>query len=95
MTLDRMCPNLTYQPIISRPQEEAAQWAGATGYIQDLWESMPLEDSWGFRPSPDNTHIFVCGNPGMVENMTEILGRQGFREHKKRDPGQVHVERYW
>jgi ferredoxin--NADP+ reductase len=95
MTLDRMCHNFAYVPIISRPKEEHATWGGADGYIQDLWESRPLRDHWGFEPGPDNTHIFVCGNPAMIENMVERLEGEGFREHKKKDPGQIHVERYW
>lgn len=82
-------------PIISRPKEEVATWSGETGYIQDLWKRMPLEQSWGFRPSPDDTHVFVCGNPGMIEDMVGILQDEGFKEHKKNLLGQIHVERYW
>ena len=95
MTLDRMCPNFDYIPIISRPKEEAAVWRGATGYVQDLWTGTPLTDAWGFRPSPEDTHVFVCGNPAMITDMEEILATEGFKEHKKKEPGQVHVEKYW
>ena len=95
MTLRRMCSNFTYVPIISRPNEEVAAWGGETGYIQDLWKRMPVEKIWGFRPSPKDSDIFVCGNPGMIEDMVEILEGQGFREHRKNAPGQIHVERYW
>ncbi len=95
MTLRRMCSNFTYVPIISRPNEEVAAWGGETGYIQDLWKRMPVEKIWGFRPSPEDSDIFVCGNPGMIEDMVEILEGQGFREHKRNAPGQIHVERYW
>ncbi|MCH8043357.1 MAG: hypothetical protein IID44_06520 [Planctomycetes bacterium] len=31
----------------------------------------------------------------MIENMVQLLSRQGFREHSKQSPGQIHVERYW
>ncbi len=95
MTLQRMCSNFTYVPTISRPNEEVASWGGETGYIQDLWKRMPLEKSWGIRPTPADTDIFVCGNPDMIEDMVEILEGEGFKEHKKNAPGQIHVERYW
>ncbi len=95
MTLNRMCPNFAYRSVISRPREESAPWGGATGYIQDLWKSRPLEGNGNFGPTPDNTHIFVCGNPDMIENMVEILETEGYREHTKKEPGQIHVERYW
>ncbi len=95
MTLARMCPNFTYIPTISRPDEEPVPWAGESGYIQDLWQRDPLKEGWGFSPTPEGTHVFLCGNPSMVETMVEVLGESGFREHKRREPGQIHVERYW
>ena len=95
MTLQRMCSNFTYVPTISRLHEEVASWSGQTGYVQDLWKRMPLENDWGFRPSPKDTHVMVCGNPDMIEDMVHILESQGFKEHKKSSPGQIHVERYW
>ena len=33
--------------------------------------------------------------PICAEDVTEILAAESFKEHKRRDPGQVHVERYW
>lgn len=95
MTLQRLCNNFTYIPTISRASEETAPWGGASGYIQDLWRSDPLTSRWGFRPSPQDTHMFLCGNPSMIEDMVEMLAQDGFREHKPRRPGELHVERYW
>ena len=31
----------------------------------------------------------------MIDDMTLLLEREGFREHARRQPGEVHVERYW
>ncbi len=94
-TLDRLCKNFDYIPVISRPNEEAVSWAGEAGYVQDLWRSAPLEQRWGFRPTPDSTHIFLCGNPQMIETMTEMLQSEGYVEHSRKTPGQLYVERYW
>ena len=94
-TLDRMCGNFDYVPAISRPDEESAPWGGHAGYIQDLWAKRPLKEAWGFRPTPEDTHVFLCGNPGMIENMVTELAAEGFSEHRAKNPGQVHVERYW
>ncbi len=95
MTLQRMCSNFTYVPSISRPAEEHAPWHGESGYVQDLWTSGLLEQAWGFRPTPADTHVFLCGNPSMVDAAVEALSAEGFREHSRRAAGQVHVERYW
>ncbi len=94
-TMQRLCRNFVYVPAVSRPQAEPSPWGGATGHVQDLWKSGALERAWGFRPTPDDTHVFLCGSPAMVEGMTAILGEEGFRTHEPRAPGQIHVERYW
>ncbi|GMU35100.1 MAG: ferredoxin--NADP(+) reductase [Planctomycetia bacterium] len=95
MMLQSMCPNMTYLPLISRPQVEPVPWTGRAGRIQTVWRESPLREFWKFDPTPDNTHIFLCGNPGMIEEMTAILSEDGFREHSVRQPGQIHIEKYW
>ncbi len=95
IAMQRFCPTFHYMPVISRPSEEIVPWSGQTGYVQALWESDEFTSVWGGRPSPDNTHIMLCGNPGMIEGMMEALAAKGFQEHSKKNPGQVHVEKYW
>jgi len=95
LMLARLCPNLFYLPAISRPNEEPLPWSGETGYVQDLWKKTPLAAEWGHQPTPDDTHVFLCGNPGMVDDMVDRLGKEGLTEHTKKTPGQIHVERYW
>ena len=95
MTLHRMCSNFTYLATISRPEEEPVPWSGETGYIQDVWRRRVLEEHLEFRASPEDTHIFLCGNPSMIVEMEELLSERGFKEHKRNDPGEIHVERYW
>ncbi len=63
--------------------------------MDDVWESGAIEKTWGVRPNPDNTHIFICGSPQMSESMIEILEKAGFKEDNKNEPGQIHVEKYW
>jgi ferredoxin/flavodoxin---NADP+ reductase len=95
LALESSFANLTYIPIVSRPQGETEPWPGEVGYVQDLWNGDRLRQAWGRDPSPDDTHVFLCGNPTMAENMLELLARQGYAEHTRKQPGQVHVERYW
>ena len=95
LALQSLCPNFTYLTVVSRPEGELEPWPHASGYVQDLWRSGELEASWGFKPPPADTHIFLCGNPSMVDQMSQILQGEGFREHSRKEPGQIHVERYW
>jgi hypothetical protein len=31
----------------------------------------------------------------MIEDMVALLAAEGFREHSRKEPGEVFVERYW
>jgi ferredoxin--NADP+ reductase len=94
MTLQHLCANLTYVPTVSRPQDEPVPWNGHTGHVQDLWAKGVVAETWGFHPTPANTHVFVCGSPAMTEEMLQLLIKEGFREHSQKVPGEIHVERF-
>ncbi len=93
--MQQLCINLTYLSLISRPANEPIPWSGMAGYVQDLWAGGYLEKAWGKQPKPDDTQIFLCGNPQMCEDMLALLEAEGFREHTRKTNGQVHIERYW
>jgi ferredoxin--NADP+ reductase len=95
MTLQHLCPNLTYLPVISRPADEPTPWVDATGYVQDLWTGGALDRVWGCHPTPENSHVFLCGSPVMIDEAVMMLGNEGFKEQTKKEAGQIHVERYW
>ncbi|MBI5507387.1 MAG: ferredoxin--NADP reductase [Deltaproteobacteria bacterium] len=86
--------NLTYVPTVSRPAAEATPWGGHVGRVQTLWQERVLDAVWGAHPTPASCHVFLCGNPGMVDAMVEVFKAEGFREHSKRAPGELHLERY-
>jgi ferredoxin--NADP+ reductase len=95
VTLARVHRMFTYIPIVSAPEEEPVPWTGRTGLVQETWESGMIDAVWGFPPSPDNTHVFLCGHPAMIVSMEEIIKAKGFVEHTRRSAGQYHLERYW
>jgi ferredoxin--NADP+ reductase len=96
LAIQRVCPNFAYFPTVSRPQNEVVPWKGMTGHVQQVWESGALEEKWGFKPTPKDTHFFLCGSPGMIESMVAVLSKDGFSEHTRAHPhGQIHLERYW
>jgi len=94
-TMKRLCPYFTYTPILSSPQEEPVPWKGYSGYINDFWKSPELPSALGFGPDAGNTHIFLCGNPFMIEGMVAVLTETGFVEQTHKQPGNIHLERYW
>lgn len=94
-TLDSLSPVFTYLPTLSHAHEEPLEWTGSTGFVQALWTEGILDKAWGSRPAPDNTHVFLCGNPFMIDEMTELLLKEGFEKHSKKHPGQIHAEQYF
>lgn len=88
-------PNFMYIPQISQPAAERVPWKGSTGRVQQLWSGQELEQAWGGHPGPHDAHVFLCGNPAMCEDMVKLLSSEGFREHSRKQPGEIHVERYW
>ena len=94
-TMARLCPNFTYVPMVSRPADEPVEWKGEGGRVQELWSGGRLEAAVGFRPTPNDTHILLCGNPKMLEDMIELLTGLGFKEPTKDTPGSLHAEKFW
>ena len=95
MTMQHLRSNVAYLPVISRPADEPVPWPGAAGHVQDAWKGPTLAELWDARPTPKDTHVFLCGSPHMIDDMAALLAGEGFREHTEDVPGEVHVERYW
>ncbi len=93
-SLARHCPNFTYIPVITRPHEDPT-WRGRTGYLQDLLSAGVVEDETGLPLDPDSFHVYLCGNPGMIETVTGLLGVRGFVRDRGHDIGTIHTEEYW
>lgn len=93
--LARTCPRFQYVPSITRPAAEPTPWTGLIGRVQEIWSGGLLARAIGYQPAPADTHVFLCGNPEMIEDMLAVLARAGYREHTRKNPGEAHVERFW
>lgn len=92
--LESMFDSFKYYPTITEPEKEPAGWSGDTRFIGDIWADELAEKKWGFKPTIEDTDFFLCGNPRMIEGMVEMLEKDGFIEHKRKTPGQIHVEEF-
>lgn len=93
-TLDRDCATLRYVPTVSRADRNDA-WSGHVGRIQSVFSDGTIESALGGPLSPDSTHVFVSGNPEMVEDVQQLLIGRGFTLSAPAQRGTLHVERYW
>jgi ferredoxin--NADP+ reductase len=77
---------VTYVPTISRPSDPRnAGWEGRTGRA----ESVVLEVCDELGLVPEQTVVYICGNPDMILNVEERLMGAGFPEFH------VKKELYW
>ena len=75
---------LRYVATVSRPQQ-CPDWTGCTGRVEAIVESQL--DEHGL--TPENTTIYLCGNPDMITAVEEIANGRGF------PPEQVRKELFW
>lgn len=91
--------NYRYLPLPTREPDVPKR------YIQDLLRDGDLQDQ-GISLDPDDTHVFLCGNPAMIglpedgefphpTGVVEILSERGFRLDRRKEAGNIHVEEYW
>lgn len=86
IALSEKQPGLTYCPIISRKDET---WKGEVGYVQSFFADGKI------KTDPTKDHVFLCGNPAMIDDVTKLLTVRGYTEHSRRSPGNLHLEKYW
>ena len=94
VALRRLCSNLTYIPVISRPGEDAT-WRGRSGYLQDVLISSAVRAESGLYLTPETFHVYLCGNPAMIEMATARLIERGFVKDTPGEIGTIHAEEYW
>lgn len=82
----RIHPEFQYLATVSR---EDPEWEGPRGYVQQFF----FEGEISVQAGKD--HLFLCGNPGMVEEIEAWAVERGYRPHSKKNPGDLHLEKYW
>jgi ferredoxin--NADP+ reductase len=84
--------NFYYIPTLTDANET---WSGYELWIENMLEEGVIERDTGIERDPAKTHIFLCGNPTMVENVSDFLFGFGYKRHSRKDPGSLHIEEYW
>ena len=90
--LDHGCGTFSYLPTVTRADET---WNGHVGRVQSVLEDGALDSILEGSLDPARQAIFVCGNPSMVEELQGRFEEIGYQVHRKGQPGNLHIERYW
>lgn len=81
----------TMVPLVSREDHDGAIHGRITNAIADG----RMAEFTGLTIEADSSQVMLCGNPNMVRDTTALLKERGLKENRRRDPGQISVERYW
>jgi Na+-transporting NADH:ubiquinone oxidoreductase subunit F len=71
--MEKNLPNFRYIPSLSQPQPED-DWKGEVGRVTDVIER--------HIDSGEDTEAYLCGSPGMIEAVVEVLKNKGIPEEK-------------
>lgn len=81
----------SFVPFVSREDTSYA----IKGRVPAAIEQGLLQSRTGVQLLPEKSQVMICGNPEMVKDTQALLEVRGFRRHKRREPGHIHVETYW
>ncbi len=84
--------NFHYLPTLTHADET---WTGYRFWIEEMLEKGILQRDTGITIDPARTHFFLCGNPKMVEHVSQWLYNAGYTRHQRRSPGSLHIEEFW
>jgi len=83
-----------YIPSVTR-EASGSTWSGARGRVTDILFSDVYKQHTGSLLTPEQCQVFLCGNPEMIDTAEKLLCDNGFQLHSKKNPGNIHLERYW
>jgi ferredoxin/flavodoxin---NADP+ reductase len=92
--LSRADSSVCYIPLVTR-EPETGSWTGLRGRVQSVLDATVFCRVAGTPLEPGNCHVFLCGNPDMIDSVAALLVARGFTLDSRDGPGNVHFERYW
>ncbi|MGD8910517.1 MAG: ferredoxin--NADP reductase [Chromatiales bacterium] len=79
-----------YLPITSREQVEDT----LHGRVLAALEDGRLEHGARVSLTAERSHVMLCGNMGMIREVSQALEERGMRKHRRKEPGHYTTEKY-
>ena len=93
--LAKKTPYFRYYPVVSRSEQETGMvWNGYKGHAQDLIKNGVIEKDFGVKIKPEDFHVFLCGNPKMVDESVEVFTSKGFTRHTVKEKGNLYFDKH-
>jgi ferredoxin--NADP+ reductase len=87
-------PSVNYIPLAAREPENSG-FRGLRGRVQAALDPHKYHELVGAPLDPQECHVFLCGNPDMIDAVTRMLEARGFASDTREAKGNIHCERYW
>lgn len=87
-------PRVIYLPMVTR-EPAHSPWSGLRGRVTEALEAERYEALVGAPLDPAQCHVYLCGNPEMIQGLEASLTARGFHKHTRLHPGNLHLEKYW
>jgi len=92
--ISRQDHTVIYLPLVSRATDGDG-WNGLRGRVQTVLAPDTYQRLVGAPLEPHECHVFLCGNPAMIDDVVADLLRRGFVCDDRGRRGNIHFERYW
>ncbi|MET0068314.1 MAG: ferredoxin--NADP reductase [Candidatus Thiodiazotropha sp.] len=86
----RYAERFRYLPILSQETVPGMLQGRVLGALQEG----RLEAQAGLTLSPEHSHVMLCGNMGMIREVSQALEERGMRKHRRQEPGHYSTEKY-
>jgi ferredoxin--NADP+ reductase len=63
--------------------------------VTELLANGELEEQVGLKIDKESSHVMLCGNHNMIDDMKASLAERGLRKHLRHKPGQITTEKYF
>lgn len=88
-------PTITYVPCVTR-EPVGTSYDGPRGRVTEFLAPERFPEIAGFEMNAESCHVFLCGNPAMIEQVEDDLTDRGFTARDRKNPeGNLHFEKYW
>lgn len=87
-------PTVHFIPLATREPADSG-WPGRRGRVQTVLEPAVYRELVGAELDPGRCHVFLCGNPAMIDAVETLLVARGFVTDTHEQRGNLHFERYW
>ncbi len=90
--LNNAFPNFYYIPTLTDADD---LWPGYRMWIEEMLDAGVLGKEAGVECNPEKTHVYLCGNPVMVENVSKwLVAKGGYRKKSRKTEGTLFVEEF-